>query len=160
LTGEAALDTSGKPSIAKLILRDYLSLLCFLAPVVNWGMYAAAALGIWRSEPGEAQLKTQFTFWFAAVSTLVCVPLLWWRIGSLRSLLREGILVPGRVTSMWFVKDRGRIDYEYTFDGQTFHGGMAVTKSKRAGEIEKGQEINVLLHPANPSRSTVPDIFG
>ena len=78
----------------------------------------------------------------------------------MRSLLRDGMFVPGRVTSVWFMNDRGRIEYEYTFDGHTFHGGMAVTKSKRAGGIEEGQELNVLLHPANPSRSTVPDIFG
>src|SRR5262249_10752570 len=149
------LYTPRKPSIASLVFADYACLLCFLFPVVNWGMFAAAALGLWRSEPGEAEFKTRFLLCFAIGATVLCVPLLCWRIRNVRSLLQNGIPIPARIISAWFMRDRGRIDYEYTYEGQTYRGGMALVKSKRSGTLKEGQEITVLVHPVNPSRSIV-----
>jgi hypothetical protein len=154
------LDTPRKPSISRLIFADYASLLCFLFPLISWGMFAAAALGIWRSEPGEAELKVRFCFWSAIVATVVCVPILYLRFRSVHSLLRHGIAIPAKLISVWFMKDRGRIDYEYTYEGRTYRGGMALTKSKRAAEFQQGQDITILIDPANPARSIVPDLFG
>ena len=57
------------------------------------------------------------------------------------------------------MKDRGRIDYEYIYDGKTYRGGMALTKSKRAGAFDQGQEITVLVQPGNPSKSIVASVF-
>jgi uncharacterized protein DUF3592 len=154
------LDTRRQPSIVSLILADYASLLCFLFPVIAWGMFAAAVTGLWPSKPAEAEFRFQFCLWLAIAATVVGGPLLYLRIRNIRSILRDGIAVPAKVVSVWFMKDRGRVEYEYTFEGQTYRGGMALAKSKRAAELKEGQEITVLVHPANPGRSMVADVFG
>lgn len=87
------------------------------------------------------------------------MPLLCWRIQSVRSLLRDGIVVPARIISVWFVSDRGRVDYEYDYAGRTHRGGMALVKSKRTGELQEGGEITVVVDPRNPSKSMLHDIF-
>jgi hypothetical protein len=154
------LDKPRRPSIGRLIFADYASLLCFLFPVINWGMFVAAASGYWPDEPGVSISRARFFLWLGVGTTIVCVPILYKRIKGLHSLLREGIPVQARLTSVWFLKDRGRIDYEYTYEGRAYRGGMALTKSKRAGAFREGQEITVLVRPGKPEQSIVPDVFG
>ena len=40
-------------------------------------------------------------------------------------LLANGRGATGVITSVWFVKDRGRVEYDFEFQGQRLHGWNA-----------------------------------
>lgn len=145
------------PAVLKTVFSDCVSLSCFLTLLVLWRQFAVAALGLMNEDPGAPFTEAQFFFWAATASTLIGVPVLISRLRSFRSRFRNGIPVRARLVSVWYLDDSDRIDYEYTHNGQTYFGGMALAERNNPGSFKQGEEIIVLLDQRDPAKSIVPD---
>lgn len=141
-----------------MISVDYVALLCVVVPLANWGVFVALAVG-WVPADNDAARMQSFFLVLAIVSSLIGLPLLFWRLRVMIRLVRLGVPVSATVSHVWFSRDRGRIDFSYTYQGESFSTGVALSRTETTEGIRVGQRIEVLIDPANPKRAIVPHVL-
>jgi hypothetical protein len=151
------------PSPFRIIRTDYATILAMLFPVVIWGVYVATAFfgffpGLRGREPLTAS-DANFFLYFSVIVTLLGIPLLIWRIHVIRAIFIRGIEVSGKIMSAHFSGSRGRLEYAYIFDGQTYRAGHAVHKTKQVRGIQPGDTITLVVDPNKPGKALIRDIF-
>lgn len=143
-----------QPSSGKVLKNDYFILLMILFVVVFWAitLYKTATVGT-----GSAGTRA------LGVLTLIGTPIAlffsWRRFNDMLRVLRTGATVKGQVTSLWYQKDRGRIEYTYSFQGKTHQGGSALWKGTLPPSVEEGSEIELVVDPQDPARALVASLF-
>jgi hypothetical protein len=152
-----------QPPVLRIVQSDYIALLAVLAPVVAWGMYIATAyFGFFPGLRGDDPLTgadAPFFLYAGVAVTLIAIPLLTVRVRSFQSLFRRGVELPGRITDISFYRDRGRIEYTYSYQGQTYQGANAIQKTGRAQALQPGAEVTLLVDPDKPDRALIRDLY-
>jgi len=138
------------PGLARIVKVDYGAML----GVVILGLSAAAAL------VKAAQLALAGVPWWLPALGLLGLPLLAMRVRFVRGVFVRGVSVPGRVTAVWLEGDRGRVEFEYEFEGQTRRCGIALHRTPAAERLREGQELEVLVDPVRPQSAVLPLLFG
>lgn len=153
-----------QPSVWRIISVDYAALLAILFPGVTWGGYVGFALFFadssdrgWDPLLGDNGLP--FWFWFALAETVLSIPTLMWRVTRIRGILACGEEAPGEVLSVSFYRDRGRIEYTYSYHGQEHRNWNAVHKTARTTALQQGQKITVAVDPQGPKRAVIKDLY-
>ncbi|TEU11420.1 MAG: DUF3592 domain-containing protein [Anaerolineales bacterium] len=152
-----------QPSPLRIIQSDYVALLAALFPIVSWVMYVATAyFGFFPGLRGRDPLTgadAPFFLYLGIITTLIGIPLLVWRIRSFQAMFTRGVEVPGRITNISFYRDRGRVEYAYTYQGQTYQGGNAVRKTGRTKALQPGGEVVLIVDRDNPKRALIRDLY-
>lgn len=151
----------GTPGLSRIISTDYTALLGAILPLVGVLLWIGNKFfgfpSRWRGR--EIQQGDSTFLWIAAAMVIVGVLLLLWRIHTFQSLFIAGHRVPGRVTTVSFFRDRGRIEYEYQYAGASHHAGNAIHKNKRTMAIQQGMPVTIVVDPANPKRTILLDLY-
>ena len=104
-----------RPSVLRVIQNDYIALVAFLFPIVCGAMYV---LGMFFAKEDWA------TFIYVVLFVTVGgVLVLLWRYRLILSVFTQGMEVSGTISRVSFFRDRGRIEYVYDWDGETYSGG-------------------------------------
>jgi len=152
-----------QPSLLGIIQLDTVALLALLFPLVIWGIYIATTyFGFFPGLGGRDPLTgadAPLFLYLGLIATVVGIPLLLWRVRSFQSMFRRGIQVRGRITDVSFYRDRGRVEYSYTYEGQTYAGGNAVQKTGRSEALQPGGEVTLLVDPEKPQRAVIRDLY-
>ncbi|MGF1536346.1 MAG: hypothetical protein ACFB4J_07675 [Elainellaceae cyanobacterium] len=154
------------PSLMSIITIDWWAFLCALMPVVVWGLCLAlsiaSALGFSFVSRSGTELNADaipICVAIASVVTLLCIPLEIWRVRSFQTLFSTGERISGQVTEIWFVKDRGRIEYTYVHRGKRYTSGAAIHKTKRSKAFCRGQSVDLLVSSSNPKRAIIGALY-
>jgi len=152
-----------KPSVIRIIQSDYIAILAIVFPIAAWLLYIGTSYfgfvpGMRGRDALTASDASTFLYLSLAV-TLVCVPMLFWRVRNIQTMFERGIETPGQVTDINFYRDRGRVEYSYVFEGQTYRGGNALHKSKRAKSLRRGDSVVVVVDSQNPKRAFIRDLY-
>jgi hypothetical protein len=151
------------PSIFRIMRTDYAALLAVLFPLVIWGMYVATAfLGFFPGLRGRDPLTASdapFFLYFAVIVTLLGIPLLIWRLQAIRAIFIRGVEIPGKIMTAHFSGSRGRLEYAYIFQGQTYRAGHAVHKTKQVRGLQPIDDVTLVVDPNNPGRALIRDIY-
>ena len=154
---------SMQPSIFRIIQSDYTACLAVMASLVVWGMYIATEyFGFFPGLGGRNPLTGEDASFFlilGIITTLIFTPRLIWRIRSFQIIFSRGIEVSGHITNIRFNRDRGRVEYTYTYQGQTYQAGNGVFKTKRTKAIQQGDEVVLMVDRDNPKRAIIRDIY-
>lgn len=157
-----AQDTS-RPSMFRIVQSDYLTGLSILVVVVFWGMYVAIAyFGFFPGLRGRSPLTgsdAPFFLDLSIIATLIAVPLIIWRIHSFHSIFVRGVEVTGRITSISFFRDRGRVEYTYVYQGKSYESGNAIHKTGRTKTLQPDSEITLVVDRENPKRALIRDLY-
>jgi len=157
------------PGFWKIVSTDYLSMLSLLFPIVVIGLYIA--LVAFGNIPDPRILRhggqihwvgmeqAQIFLYMAIVLVLVGVPLFIRRYGSIRHTFRTGIEAQGTVVSVTHFKDRGRIEAEFTLDGEIHRMGNPVHLTKQVRTIQEGQTVTIVYCSNDPRKAFIKDIF-
>lgn len=152
-----------KPSVLRIIQSDYTALFAVAFPVIAWVIYVATAyFGFFPGLRGRDPLtgaSAPFFFYLGLVTTLIGVPVFIWRVRSFQALFARGVEVPGRVASISFYRDRGRVEYAYTYEGNTYQGGNAIMKTGRTKALQPGDEVVLIVDKDNPKRALIRDLY-
>jgi hypothetical protein len=142
------------PPIPRIVSVDYLASSAFLVPIIAWGFYlcmltlAPENAGAWAFPVAPGTL------------TVVGLAVLAWRIVLIRSVFAAGVEAPATV--LFTLRMRGqqvRINYQYTYAGQTYTGGNTVSEGRVPVTLKPGDTITVVFDPARPQVAFVRDSF-
>lgn len=141
------------PSLIRLIDTDYIALVAVLLPLVAWGLYAVLNIAQVKPAPGMTYIAV------AAVITVIAVVVFLWRYRTLAGIFANGIEVPATIHHAAFFRDRGRLEYVYTVQGEKYLGSAAVHKNRRTAALRPGEQVIVLVDPDHPKRAFIRDLY-
>lgn len=142
-----------QPALVKIITTDYAAFLAFLFPVVAWGFYF---IMIVFQNVNLADFTLPMIF---AVITIVSLSMLFWRVQVFNTIFNDGIEAPATISNISFFRDRGRVDYIYTFQGQKYVSGNAVHKVRQTQNLQIGEQVIVVVDRNNPKRAFIRDLY-
>ncbi|MBN2393808.1 MAG: hypothetical protein JXR84_23955 [Anaerolineae bacterium] len=140
-----------RPLLLRVIQNDYVALIAFLFPIVFWAFYAFDMFLGGDSWPA-------FIFIVLAV-TVTGFAVLIWRYWLILSVFTQGIEVSGTISRISFFRDRGRVDFIYTWYEEKYASGMAVVKTKRTSALREGQVIDLMVDSGRPRNAFIRDLF-
>lgn len=142
-----------QPSLLKIITIDYIAFLGWLFPVVMWGMYVVLIV-LGNVKINDLTLPVTF-----AVITVVALAILIWRIQVFNTIFSDGIEATATINNVSFFRDRGRVDYVYTYQGQKYVSGNAIHKVKQTLALKAGEQVVLMVDRNNPKRVIIRDLY-
>ncbi len=142
-----------QPSLLKIITIDYIAFLGWLFPVVMWGMYVVLIV-LGNVKTNDFTLPVIF-----AVITVVALSILIWRIQVFNTIFSDGIETTATINNVSFFRDRGRVDYVYTHQGQKYASGNPIHKVKQTLALKVGEQVVLMVDRNNPKRAFIRDLY-
>lgn len=96
---------------------------------------------------------------FAIVVTALLLAVLVWRVSRVYALFAKGVELPATITSIYLVRDRGRLEFAYQAEGFAASSWIPVHRTKRVLGFEVGQPVRALVDPSNPNHAIVKELF-
>jgi hypothetical protein len=153
-----------KPSIVRIIQSDFLALLGVIVPVVLLIMYICVAYfgyfpGLRGHDPIQGTEGAPVLLYMFIFGLVVGLPLAFWRIRSIQQLFAKSVEINGQVTNISFIKDRGRVEYSYTYQNQKYSGGSAIMKTGKTQKLSSGSQVVLLVNPDQPKRALIRELY-
>jgi len=142
-----------QPSLVKIITIDYAAFMALLFPIITWGIYMVLVV-LQKVKTTDFSLLAIYTG-----ITIVAVGVMGWRIQVFNSVFNDDIEVPAIISNVFFFRDRGRIDYVYTYQGQKYASGNTVHKVKQTRSLLVGEQVIVMLDRNNPKRAYIRNLY-
>jgi hypothetical protein len=142
-----------QPSLVKIITIDYAAFMALLFPIITWGIYMVLVV-LQKVKTTDFSLLAIYTG-----ITIVAVGVMGWRIQVFNSVFNDDIEVPATISNVFFFRDRGRIDYVYTYQGQKYASGNTVHKVKQTRSLLVGEQVIVMLDRNNPKRAYIRNLY-
>jgi hypothetical protein len=160
---QAATMTRNAPT-GRILKNDYPSLLMLIFIGVMWLLaIGGGVLGFLPKRRGGGAIEVDSTMMIVMIVIAAVVTILFgWlaskRIGDIKRIVNTGPEVMGRIQSIGFIKDRGRVEYDYEYDGKSYHAGNAIWKNRETKKLQDGDEIALIVDPDNPSRAFIASL--
>ena len=142
-----------QPSLLKIITIDYIAFLGWLFPVVMWGIYIALIV-LGNIKANDFTLPIIF-----AVISVVALAILMWRIQVFNTVFSDGIETTATINNVSFFRDRGRVDYVHTYQGQKYVSGNAIHKVKQTLALKVGEQVVLMVDRNNSKRAFIRDLY-
>ena len=139
------------PSLFRVISTDYPSYLSVLFPVV-FGIFT---IYFFNTQNDASQL---FLF-LTTVVTVIGIPTLIQRYRTISSVIAKGTQTKGVISSIGFLRGRGRVEYSYTVQGEKHTSSNAINRNSRTRKLRVGQSVNVVVDPNDPKRAFIQEIY-
>jgi hypothetical protein len=158
------MSNKSKPSIVRIIQSDFLALLGFLVPAVSLIMYVCVAYfgyfpGLRGRDPIQGTEGAPIFLYMFIVGLVIGVPLSFWRIRSIQQMFAKGVEVVGQITNISFYRDRGRVEYDYTYQSQNYSAGNAIMKTAKTQQLRSGGQVTLLINPDEPKHALIRDLY-
>ncbi|QDU93639.1 DUF3592 domain-containing protein [Lignipirellula cremea] len=149
---------------SRILKNDYFSLLMLLFIGGVWMMaIGGSIIGALPEHQGEPfEVNIPLVVLLVVIAVVVTLLLGWLarqRIGDFKRIISSGPEVQGRIQSIHFFKDRGRVEYDYQFEGESYHAGNAIWKNRETTPFREGDAITLILDPDKPSRAFIAALY-
>jgi hypothetical protein len=154
-----------KVSPAKIIKNDYAALLLTIGgPILLVISGFSAVFGFLPGIRGRGGQQVESTFAFAACFVALCLTVLFFyllakRVAKIKRIISEGPRVEATITDIGFVKDRGRIEFRYSYGGTEYRTGSAVMKNRQTSALASGAKLEVAIDPNQLNKAVIPSLF-
>lgn len=153
-----------RPSTIRILQSDYVAFLGVITPVVLLAMYIAISYlgflpGFRGHDPIQGESGAPFFFYGTIIAVAIGIPVTMWRIRSISTIFEGGAEAHGQVSSIWFHRDRGRVNYTYDYQGQSYSCGSAIMKNRQSRGLEPGMEVTIVVDRNNPGRALIRDLY-
>jgi hypothetical protein len=140
-------------SLIKIITVDFYAWIAFLFPVLVWGMYVLLLL-FENVSPANSQIPVIY-----GGVTVVAILVLIWRVFTIRAVFNDGLEAQAVISKVEFYRNRGRIEYTYTHQGQSYTSGNSVIKTKSTKGIKIDERVIVIVDRNHPKRAFIRDLY-
>lgn len=153
-----------KPSLMRIVQLDLLALFGILVPVVALVMYVAVAYfgffpGLRGRDPIQGTAGAPIFLYLFLAGVVIGLPLAYWRIRAIQQMFAQGAEVAGQITGVAFYRDRGRVEYTYTYQGKPYAARNAIMKTSATKQLRTGQQVVVLVSPDRPQHAVIRDLY-
>lgn len=142
-----------QPSLVKIATIDYFAFLVWLSPVVSWMTYFAL-LTIGKVEADNFIPPASLV-----AGTLAALAIFAWRIQVFNNVFSDGFESTATISNILFFRDRGRVEYIYTHQGQKYLGSTTLHKVRQTQALQVGQQVIVMIDRNNPKRAFIRDLY-
>jgi len=148
--GGGAMPGRPRPSLWRIVSHDWLALFALLGVPIIW--LISLAWPLLREGAGHVPA-------LAATITAICIALLAWRVWRVCYLFRRGHEAEGVVTRLKIVRDRGRLEYAFSANGERIYAWFPVHRTQHVLRMREGTPVTVLYKETNPAFSIVRELF-
>ena len=138
-------------SIVKILTTDYVSFLCWLAPLVFLFSYLVTK----NQYPGASTNLLYLTLGCGGGGIMLIL----WRVWYFYNIFSNGLFVEGQIFNVFFYRTRGTITYTYLYRKQQFSKKVIIQKALHNFPYQIGDSITIAVDPENPERSFIVDFF-
>jgi hypothetical protein len=142
------------PSLKKILTVDFVAYLGWMFPVVVW-VIGPFFFFVMQSE----QLFLLVLLIIVAGFTLGGLGVLIWRVLVIKAIFEDGIEVAGTLRSVVFFRDRGRVEYVYTYLDQKYASGNAILKTAGTKRLQPGMQVTLVVDRSQPRRAFIRDLY-
>ncbi len=142
------------PHLKKILLVDWPALFCFIAIPGIWVIGLVFPFLRQGARFGRVEMLT-----IALPLSLIAAGFLLWRVTRIQKLFRRGALVRGYITRIRLMRDRGRVEFRYEFNGERIESWMPVHRSPEVLALRESQEIDLLVDATQPRRAIIRHLF-
>jgi hypothetical protein len=146
------MDTKA-PSLRKIITTDYAAFVSLISILVAVGILAYDFL-----TGNDLHFTNQWLYITVAVG-VIAVSVILWRVRLITSVFEYGWEVEGDLADLSFFRDRGRVSYVYTVQGQRFRSSNAISRNRFTRALQRGQKVMVIVHRDNPKVAFLHDLY-
>jgi hypothetical protein len=140
-----------RPTLLRIIDSDYTAAMAILVPVIFWLMFwLLGVLGL-----GDPRIPRDLVMGLTAASLL----LLAWRCWLISRIFDRGVETPGEIEQVWFYRDRGRLSFTFTWEGQKLAKNTTIPKNNYTETLRKGQAITLIVDRNQPKRAFLRDLY-
>ncbi len=93
------------------------------------------------------------------VLTVVLLLLLARRVSRLKRVVEMGTRISATVADIGFFRDRGRVEFQYTYEGQEYRTGTVIMKNSQTQAIAAGAQIEVAIDPRKPGKVVIVQLY-
>lgn len=146
----------------RITFRDYWSSLAVWMALGSWGCIAFLYIWSYAKKLTVSRSFVNELFWLSAIMSVFAFVLAVYRVTRVRRILQNGDEIVGRLVEVPPVKGRQayRITCEFALNGRMVQKAIAV-EHKRVLKwgLQRGDGINLVVDPANPSRVLIRNLF-
>jgi hypothetical protein len=143
-----------KPRLKKILLADWPALFCFIAIPGIWVIGLVFPFFRQSARFGRVEMLT-----IALPLSLIVGGFLLWRVKRIQTLFGRGAAVRGTITRIRLVRDRGRVEFRYEFNGERLESWMPVHQSPEVLALRESQEVDLLVDATRPRRAIIRHLF-
>ena len=143
-----------KPRLKKILLADWPAILCFIAIPSIWVIGLIFPFLRQGARFGRVEMLTT-----ALPLSLIAGGFLLWRVTRIQTLFRRGAVVRGYITRIRLVRDRGRVEFRYEFNGERLESWMPVHQSPEVLALRESQKVDLLVDAIRPRRAIIRHLF-
>lgn len=141
-----------KLSIARVFFTDYITSLSAIALVITAGFFVYDRFIM----PTALTQEMPFILAFIGVIGMAAIV---WRIRLISSAFEYGWEVEGDIVEVSFFRDRGRVAYIYTIQGERYQSSNAVMQHRLTKALHRGQKVIIMVNKDNPKIAFIRDIY-
>jgi hypothetical protein len=143
-----------KPHLKKILLADWPALFCSISIPGIWVIGLIFPFLRQGATFGRVEILT-----IALPLSLIAAGFLLWRVTRIQTLFSRGAAVRGNITRIRLVRDRGRVEFRYEFNGERLESWMPVHQSPEVLALRESQEIDILVDATRPRRAIIRHLF-
>jgi hypothetical protein len=143
-----------KPHLKKILLADWPALFCSISIPGIWVIGLIFPFLRQGATFGRVEILT-----IALPLSLITAGFLLWRVTRIQTLFSRGAAVRGNITRIRLVRDRGRVEFRYEFNGERLESWMPVHQTPEVLALRESQEIDLLVDATRPRRAIIRHLF-
>jgi hypothetical protein len=143
-----------KPHLKKILLADWPALFCSTSIPGIWVIGLIFPFLRQGATFGRVEILT-----IALPLSLIAAGFLLWRVTRIQTLFSRGAAVRGNITRIRLVRDRGRVEFRYEFNGERLESWMPVHQTPEVLALRESQEIDLLVDATRPRRAIIRHLF-
>lgn len=148
-----------KPSLFRVLWLDYTAFMALALPAALW-VVTAIWVTPWSRDSGVVSpLGRQALLISSVIVAILGATLAAWRYINVRRLFRDGVETTGILARVDFFGDRGRLEYDYTVEGQPHRSGAVLHRDLRVRLMQVGQAVVLIVDARNPRRAVIRDLY-
>jgi len=121
-----------------------------MIPIFAWALYLF---------PLVLMGGSRVLFYLVLAATAAGPLLMLWRLFEIRKVFQQGQPATGVIRDALFIKDRGRINFNYSYIGQEYTGTVVVHANDRTRAFEAGQQVDLVIDPAKPKQAYLRGLY-
>lgn len=140
-----------KYSLRKVLSTDWPALAASVGIPIIWVIHFAF--------PHLQKSALPLSLWFPVSISGALIVWLFWRIGRVAKLFAHGQLAVGRITHLRLAKDRGRLEFEFEYQGKPISTWSPIHQTKAVLSLTPGTVVEVLFDTSRPTRAIVRHLY-